>query len=333
MEREAIIQQQRKLVCFEMVFSAPLPFASTKGRTLMLKRYSFSLIPFLCLCIAALAVSTVQATESKPLMWKVKHRYATLYIAGSIHALNEDYYPLADAYRTAFDSSHKLVIELNIDAIDPNYMRSILRQKTWLPTDTTLEKYLSEADLALLKKYSHEMTTPYNSLIRMRPWMVMETLTMLQLRQANFDPQKGVDRYFMNLAKKKSIPILELESVEEQISALADAPFQSQLAALSLSLQQLEDTTYLSTLADLWQQGDENALYQFVYADIENNQAIKPMMEMLLDDRNKKMTDVLGIYLATRHTYFVVVGALHLSGPNSIIKLLEKKGYNIEKMH
>ena len=297
----------------------------------MLTRSSRYLLIFLLSAISTTGIAA-EKPASQAFMWKVQHRYATLYIAGSIHALNDNYYPLAEAYSTAFNQSHKLVVELNIDAIDPSYMQALLRHKMWLPSNHTLENHLSQKDLFLLKQYSEELGTPYASLIKMRPWMVIETLTMLQLRQAKFDPQKGVDRHFLKLAKKKKIPILELESVEQQISALADAPFQSQIAALSLSLQQLNDTSYLPKMAKHWQQGNDQALYNFVYEEVQNRHDIKPIMTMLLDDRNKKMTDVLGIYLATRHTYFVVVGALHLSGPNSIIKMLEKKGYQVEKV-
>lgn len=275
---------------------------------------------------------TAKSTQPEAFMWRVKHRYGTLYLVGSIHALHEKYYPLAQAYQTALQQAHKLVVELNIDAVDPTYMQALLRKKMWLPTKHTLEDYLNPKDLALLEQYSHDLNTPYKTLIKMRPWIVIEMLTLMQLKQAGFDAQIGVDRHFLAQAKQQKMPILELESAEEQINAIADTPFNAQIAGLSLALQQANNKSYLPTLVELWQQADDEALYQFIYQDIDNPEKIRPMMKRLLDDRNKKMADVLSIYLATRHTYFVVVGALHLSGPNSILKLLEKKGYQIEKI-
>ncbi|TBR37820.1 TraB/GumN family protein [Marinomonas agarivorans] len=276
----------------------------------------------------------VISNEPQAFMWRVKNGYSTLYLVGSIHALHEKYYPLASAYQAAFEASHKLVVELNIDAIDPTYMQALLRQKMWLPEGHTLENYLNQSELSLLEKYSVQINTPYKTLIKMRPWIVTEMLTVLQLRQANFDPQKGVDRHFLSLAKENNMPILELETAEEQITALADSPFDSQIGALSLTIQQLNDTSYLPKLVALWEQGNHEALYKLVYQGIneEERTRIQPMMKRLLSDRNVKMTDVLSIYLATRHTYFVVVGALHLSGPDSILKLLEQKGYQVEQI-
>jgi len=272
------------------------------------------------------------SNDAQPFLWKIQSRYSTVYLAGSIHALNDDYYPLANSYLSAFNQADKLVLELNIDNINPAKAQALVKYKTWLPTERSLEEYLNQEELTLLRHYAKQAGLTYATLIRMRPWMVIETLTGYQLRQSNFNTGKGVDQYFLTMAKEKKMPILELESLEQQINAMADAPFASQLAALSLSLKQMEDNSYLTTMADYWQQGDNQGLYNFVYQDMQNYPAIKPMMIKLLDDRNRNMTDIIGIYLATHQTYFIVVGALHLSGPQSILAMLENKGYKIEKV-
>ena len=44
---------------------------------------------------------------------------------------------------------------------------------------------------------------------------------------------------------------------------------------------------------------------------------------------SKKIAD----YLNTNENYFVLVGAAHLAGPNSIIKLLEKNGLYGERIY
>lgn len=292
----------------------------------------FLLIAFVAYLPQTSAADAKPRTSTKPFLWKVSGYNNSVYLAGSIHALNDNYYPLNEAYLTAFNQADKLVLELNTDKINSAKAQALVRYKTWLPEGRSLEEYLSQIELAALRHYTEGANMDYNTVIKMRPWLVMEMLTGYQLEQSNFDADKGVDKYFLNLAKEKQIPILELESLEQQISAMADAPFASQLAALSLSLRQMQDDTYLDQMAQYWQQGDEQKLYEFVYQDVRQNPAIKPMMDMLLDDRNLKMADVIGIYLNTHQTYFIVVGALHLTGPQSIVNLLKEKGYRVEKM-
>jgi hypothetical protein len=45
------------------------------------------------------------------------------------------------------------------------------------------------------------------------------------------------------------------------------------------------------------------------------------------------MSKKIAGYLNTNESYFVLVGAAHLAGPNSIIKLLEKSGIYGERIY
>ena len=54
--------------------------------------------------------------------------------------------------------------------------------------------------------------------------------------------------------------------------------------------------------------------------------------QLAMDERDLLMTDKIEEFLNEDdgETYFVVVGALHLAGENSIIDLLETRGYSVE---
>jgi hypothetical protein len=45
------------------------------------------------------------------------------------------------------------------------------------------------------------------------------------------------------------------------------------------------------------------------------------------------MSEKIFAYLDTTETYFILVGAAHLAGTNSIIELLAKKGLNPERIY
>ncbi len=283
-----------------------------------------------------LATASVLASTYQPFLWKVQYQRATVYLAGSIHALTEDFYPLPAAYESAFNESDRLAVELDPQALGPYRSAQIVRQKMWLPEGVTLERFLSDAHLKQLKELAKHNGSSYEQMLKLRPWMLVEQLTQAQLAQGDYQADLGVDLHFLTLAKEKGLPILELETLSQQINAIADAPFQAQLAMLETSLDQYEDQDYMGEMVEYWRTAKPDALYQFVYQDVLTTPALKPMMEALLDKRNRHMADIIGLYLSqapTRPlTTFVVVGALHLSGPNSVIKLLEQKGYYVEPL-
>ena len=293
----------------------------------------FKVISLFFVSVSALANTT---THQQALLWQVQFQTSTVYLAASIHALSPANYPLPEAYLNAYEKADKLVVELNINALNPYYSHSLVESKTWLKKGLSLEEYLSKESLKSLKFFSQQSQTDYATLIRMRPWIIIEQLTGYQLKQTAFQTELGFDQFFLQRAQAQNKPILELETLAQQISAIADSPFASQITALELSLQQMQDEGYLEKMVDFWRRADADGLYAFVYQDVIDHPALKPMMDRLLDQRNQHMADVISLYLTsparTQNRYFVVVGALHLSGPNSIVKRLEQKGYYVQAL-
>lgn len=291
---------------------------------------------FIVIALLVIAQASAIASSYQPFMWKVQNQGATVFLAGSIHALTPDFYPLPNAYQAAFASADRLAVELDPDNLDPYQSSRLVQSKMWLPKGVTLDQYLTPTQQQKLKQFAKDNGSDYQRLLHIRPWMLVEQLTQAQLKNSDYQAQYGIDLYFLNQAKQKDLPILEIESLEQQISAIADTPFQAQLAMLTTSLEQMEDESYMAQMTEYWRQADPDGLYQFVYQDVLNTPQLKPLMEALLDHRNQRMADVISIYLGqsphASNTTFVVIGALHLSGPKSVIHELENKGYLVEPM-
>ncbi|WCN08441.1 TraB/GumN family protein [Marinomonas mediterranea] len=292
----------------------------------------FKLMVLLNLCFFSFSAFSA---EYKAFLWKAQYQRNTVFIAGSIHALSKDFYPLPPNLLNAFKQSQRLAVELDPNEIDPYEAQQLVQSKMWLKEGRSLDQFLSTKHLAQLKEISALTNTPYTRQLKTRPWMLIENLTQYQIKESGYDVAFGVDNYFLTQAKAQNMPILELESLNDQISAIADVPFDAQLAALTISLDDLHDESYLPTMTSLWREGKDDELYQFVYSDVEKTPSVAPMMTSLLDDRNQHMADIIGIYLNQPNTLptttFVVVGALHLSGPNSVIQLLTQKGFYIQR--
>lgn len=288
---------------------------------------------FLLLFTAFYSYSASNQTVKAPFMWHIKTAKTNLYLAGSIHALNKNYYPFSPAYINAFDTSDQLVVEINTTDLDPIASRRYIKTLTWLEQGKSLNNKLSQEDIKKLIPFAKRRGMTIQTLLTLKPWILLEMITQHQLAQTNFQAALGVDQFFIQRALDKNKNILELETLEEQINAINGAPESAQIAAISLALSQLDQgQEQLIQLANFWQSGNEKGLYQYSQKDIVEQPKIAPLMTQLLDKRNKTMAAKIATYLEKGGRYFVMVGALHLAGPNSVQSDLNKRGYKLVKV-
>ena len=81
-----------------------------------------------------------------------------------------------------------------------------------------------------------------------------------------------------------------------------------------------------------WKSGDAEGLAKILQEAASKDVGSKKLMKLLLDDRNQGMAKkILGL-LEEGKKLFIVVGAGHLSGANSIIELLEKQGLEVKQI-
>jgi len=73
-----------------------------------------------------------------------------------------------------------------------------------------------------------------------------------------------------------------------------------------------------------WREGDADTMYQLTVDSVKEYPKLQSQMNRLVFSRNMKMIDKVREYLNTDGRYMVVVGALHMGGPQGLINLLAK---------
>ncbi len=70
------------------------------------------------LCFVAALPAGVPAAQApaapKSFLWRVQNGAGVLYLAGSVHALDQSVYPLSPAFQRAFEASGALVEEIDL---------------------------------------------------------------------------------------------------------------------------------------------------------------------------------------------------------------------------
>src|SRR5438093_3829992 len=139
------------------------------------------------LIVVAVALLTpVQTAPAKNFLWKATGKGNSVYLAGSIHMLSPDFYPLHPAFEAAFNDSDLLVEEVDMAEMLGTEAQMQALMRGMLPPGQTLDKVLSPATLALVTKTAKDLNAPLEALQRFKPWMLALTLEGLQLASAGF---------------------------------------------------------------------------------------------------------------------------------------------------
>lgn len=282
--------------------------------------------------IAALAIALLAPIHAAGhnFLWKATGRGGVVYLAGSVHMLSQNYYPLDPALETSFKESDLLVEEVDLnEMLAPEAQLQILT-RGMLPGDQTLDKVLSPPTYALVNKTAGGLGAPMEALHRFKPWMLAVALEGLVLQQGGFDPNLGLDKHFYDLAQSGGKQVQGLETAEYQLSRFDDMTMAQQDRFLADTLKELDtEKASVSQLADAWKVGDAATVERIVLSDLKSDPV---MYQRLLVERNRNWLPKLDALFSRRGRAFVVVGAAHLVGPDGLLRMLKAKGYTIEQM-
>ena len=198
------------------------------------------------LCFVAALPAGVPAAQApaarKSFLWKVQKGAAVLYLAGSVHALDQSVYPLSPAFQRAFESSGALVEEIDLADSSSLAAAPLLLGKGMFQDGRTFDQVVSK-DTATLVAERLKGTPLSMELIRpMKPWMVDMMLTALDVQQAGLDVSFGLDKYFFERATETGKDIIPLETAESQVDRLDQMPLAVQEQMLRSSLNGLAST-------------------------------------------------------------------------------------------
>ncbi|MEZ5559892.1 MAG: TraB/GumN family protein [Pseudomonadales bacterium] len=258
-------------------------------------------------------------------LWRYERGATTLYLAGSIHILKPSLYPVAEQLETAFAQSDQLVLEVNTEQYPQDELtrRSLAHGR--LPEGAELQTVLPAPIYQRLAQRLADYGVPMQNLAPLSPAMVMNQFVVYRLMSLGYLPEYGLEQHFM--AQRGARPILELESLEAQLTLLFDQPLpvQIQLLADTLDLEAAIEPM-LADMVAAWLSGDDARFLTLFEEQSGDSAAARAFNRALLDDRNVGMAARISELLTRPGKYFVLIGAAHLVGDQGIVALLERQG-------
>jgi len=184
----------------------------------------------------------------------------------------------------------------------------------------------------LIQKESKALGMPIELIRMQKPWFLALSFQAMELVRLGYSPQHGVDYHFLTKAQGKK-RILELESLEEQLSLLSGFSDREQEHFLLYTLETLSSMDrQVENMIRAWTSGDAQAMESALADAVPPDPSLAPMVQKLFDERNVRMMSKIEGYLNSIETCFVIVGAGHLVGKKGIVELLKSKGYAVQQL-
>ncbi|HEY2345854.1 MAG TPA: TraB/GumN family protein [Xanthomonadaceae bacterium] len=282
----------------------------------------------LCLLLAGVA----SASAPTPLLWKATKGDTTVYLLGSLHILLPGDYPLSHDVEDAYHRAAQVVFELPPAEMNPVVVLGpTATYGMYQDPSQSLQDDIDPATWQRVLAYGEKNGFPQVALERMRPWLVTLTILGLELQKLSYDPNKGLDKHFMDEAAADHKAAKGFETAAQQIQVIAGTSKADQVRDLKEMLDDLADFhAKMGELHDTWRNGDAAGLYRQEMKEF----AGQPEAERkLIDDRNRAWIPELERMAASEHgETLVIVGALHLLGPNGLVQLLKQDGYKVERV-
>ncbi len=91
-------------------------------------------------------------------------------------------------------------------------------------------------------------------------------------------------------------------------------------------------TAEMEELATAWRTGDEPALYRLTFSDANHSEEAAKYLKTVIVDRNAVLGSRVARLLQDVQAHFVVVGAAHTVGPDSVLAVLKKEGFTVTRL-
>jgi uncharacterized protein YbaP (TraB family) len=271
-------------------------------------------------------LTVASAAPERHALWSVQGKHNTVYLLGSVHFLSESE-QLPAVMDEAYRAARGLVMEIDLDDLDPTDMQKATLELGVLPPDSSLEQQLGSETYEKVAAKAREVGIDPALLARFRPWLAAITLVQLHMTRIGLDPESGVERRFAARASRDGKPIRGLETLRQQLGMLAALSDEQQREFLLYSVEDTERMTQeIDDLLRAWRSGDTQALAKLL---AEGFDEYPDLYRPLTVDRNRRWLSTLEQLLQEPDDYLVIVGTLHLVGKDSVIDLLERAGYRV----
>ncbi len=283
----------------------------------------------ICLIMAA-GSAAPQSTGHPISMWQINGASNRIYLLGSVHVLRQQDHPIPTAIEKAYQDAEILIMEIDVDDLDPIEMAGMVNELGVIKDGSTLQEIMGPSLYEEAADYASQLDIPFLMLAQTEPWLAAITIEQMMLLRIGFNPEYGIEFHLSAKAGEDSKEILGLESVREQLEFLDKLSLSAQRSLLIQTLREsLNIEENLDLLIDAWRHGDIDFLEENLLAEM---QRYPELYRTLVVDRNEAWVEQIRNLIGEQDDYLIVVGTLHLVGDDGVPALLSEIGITTNQL-
>jgi uncharacterized protein len=262
---------------------------------------------------------------AKGLLWKIsKRNEPSSYLFGTIHISDKDVTTLPDVVDKALHESEQFVMEALPDA-----EQMLLFSQTMFFHDG---QQLSELVDTSIYKRTKSILSAYHlgpdAVSVMKPWAAFLLM--------NYPPDAGdpLDMVLLSLAQQNGATVSGLESLQEQADIFSDLKMAEQVKLLTDTVCHYDviEEDFIA-MKSFYLKRDLGGLYNYTQRySMSHEPVYEKLMTKLIVDRNKTMAERMQPML-DKGKSFIAIGAMHLTGAEGVLALLEAQGYSVSVIY
>lgn len=265
-------------------------------------------------------------------LWEARKGDRKVYLLGTVHVGRAEFYPPNIEYLRRFNEAAAVVVEANV--FDAKRVGEAVQKMALYPEGRPgLDSRLSEDLKSRVSAQAKRFGLDAGRIWRMKPWMLANTLIILQANSGGYSPAYATEAFLFQYASNTNKPLLEIESIEMQLSIFERSDEETQISFLEQALRGIESgeaEREVRKIVDAWERRDTEAAERLIgVIHKAKSRGERFVAEQLFDARHARMIEAIEKFTASGSVHLVAVGALHYFGPRGVLAMLRARGYTI----
>ncbi|MBO9590845.1 TraB/GumN family protein [Devosia sp.] len=281
------------------------------------------------LAVLATTLTFAGSANAAPAIWKVSDADSSVWLFGSIHMLPDGMEWRTEIFDNLLDEADRIYFETDLGAAAQTRILALTMERGFARDGVLLNHRIDAKLMSKVRAAAETYAVPVPTLLAMQPWMAASTISVAALTAAGYDPTKGVETTLVSEipAERQGF----LETAEQQIEAIAGGSEADQIQMLMVTLAETDGLAEMvDTMVAGWLEGTPDVVADIFLADL--GAYGEAFVDRLITQRNENWVEQIVTMLETDEEAFLVVGAGHLVGPDSVVTLLENKGFSSERV-
>ncbi|MGN7294909.1 TraB/GumN family protein [Rhizobium sp. SAFR-030] len=288
---------------------------------------------------AGLVAEADKVENGRGLFWKIdRPGLAPSWLLGTMHVTDPRVLAMPKGAVEARDSAKVIVVESDEILDEKQAMAKMLvkPELTMMTDGATIQTFLSPQDAAKLEASLKKRGIPLAAVSRMQPWMLSSFIALPACELAR--KAKGasfLDKQIAEQAVAAGKPVKGLETMQEQLSAMASIPTDFHIKSLMEMIamgDRMDDVT--ATMTELYLSGEIGMtmpMLKAVAPDGTEGEGYAEFEERIVSRRNHTMAE-RALPMLNEGGAFIAVGALHLVGKDGLVSLLRQQGFAVTRV-